>query len=37
MIVDPAEHISEPSFGIDVIQLGRLYRRPNYAERRSYS
>jgi len=29
---DAAEHVGEPSQRIDVIELGRLCRRPNYAE-----
>jgi hypothetical protein len=33
MIVDAAEHIGEPSLGIKVVELGRLCRAPNYAER----
>jgi hypothetical protein len=37
MVVDPAEHIGEPGFGVDVVELRGLCRTPNYAERRGYS
>jgi hypothetical protein len=37
MIADPGEHISQPSKRIDIDQLGRLCRAPNYAERARFS
>jgi len=33
MIVDPPQHIGEPSLRVDVVELGGLCRPPNYAER----
>jgi hypothetical protein len=32
MIADPAEHVGQPGAWIDVVQLGRLCRTPDYAE-----
>jgi hypothetical protein len=31
-IGDVGEHVREPGERIDVVELGRLYRPPNYAE-----
>jgi hypothetical protein len=33
MIADAGKHIGEPGARIDVVQLRRLCRPPNYAER----
>ena len=33
MIGDPGQHVSEPGLRIDAVELGRLCRPPNYAER----
>jgi hypothetical protein len=33
MIADAGKHVGEPGAWIDVVQLGRLCRAPNYAER----
>jgi hypothetical protein len=32
-ICDASEHVGQPCLWIDVIELGRLCRAPNYAER----
>jgi hypothetical protein len=32
VIVDAPEHVGKPSLRIDVVELGRLCRPPNYAE-----
>jgi hypothetical protein len=34
VIVDAGEHVSEPGLGINAVELGRLCRTANYAERR---
>jgi hypothetical protein len=36
VIVDPREHVGEPGLGIDVVELGRLCRPPNYAEQTGF-
>jgi hypothetical protein len=33
MIIDAGEHIRKPGLRIDVVELSRLCRPPNYAER----
>jgi len=33
VIGNPGEHIGDPGLRIDAVQLGRLCRHPNYAER----
>ena len=37
MIGDPGQHVSEPGLRIDAVELGRLCRPPNYAERQRFS
>jgi hypothetical protein len=32
-VCDASEHIGQPCLRIDVVELGRLCRPPNYAER----
>jgi hypothetical protein len=32
-VCDASEHVGQPCLWIDVVQLGRLCRPPNYAER----
>ena len=36
MIGDPGQHLSEPGLRIDAVELGRLCRPPNYAERSGF-
>jgi hypothetical protein len=36
VIMQPGEHIGEPTLRIDVIELCALYRHPNYAERSGF-
>jgi hypothetical protein len=37
MAGDAGEHVSEPRLRVDVVQLGRLCRTSNYAERVRFS
>jgi hypothetical protein len=37
VIGDAAQDIGEPSLRVDVVELGRLCRSPNYAERAPFS